>query len=453
MRLHGGLALVLAAVVSPAFADDWRPVQAPRPRTPTVSVPTIQPAQLSQPVRPRLEPPAASPRSGAGLSRPTPVRSSGIQQVSLAAPRANGAVVRAQGEEGGMLLHPPTALSDSFQFPAGSPAPGAPAAPAGDVPGGWFGGWFGEGTCLNGPGATICLKGLNVGGGVYILQPHWETNPAYAVVRDGTVVQIRQEDFNYNPDLTPVAWVSYTTNEGIGGRIRAWRLDQSASSFVVNDGNATYNSAAPLGLQNGSTTAGDRLRFDSNLKISVVDLEGLQDINLGPWGLKVSGGIRYAHMSQSYTHVEAPIIPLVDSISSGHQFRGFGPTVALEARRQLGLGGVSGLAVYGSARGALLFGTGKQDAFQMENNNLTTIASTSRDDVIPITELELGAEFSRDLGQCRVYAQAALVGMVWFGDGNAANNELIPVIVDPEVSDNNSNLGLFGGKFVLGVEF
>lgn len=406
-----------------------------------------------------------------GLSKPMTERTSALRQVSLSAPKTNSGVVRAQEPEDGILLHPPTALSNEFAVPGLPTAPpGAPVGPVGpvgpapDEHGGWFDGWFNGGHAMQGmPAASICLKGLEFGGGVYVLYPHWETNPAFTVTREiNGVTQIRQEDFKYNTDFTPVGWVSYTTGSGLGVRARGWRFDQTASTFILNDGSATYSSAAPLGLQNQSTTNGDQLRYDSTLKINVVDLEAINDLNLGLWALKFGGGLRYAHMSQSYTHTEVPVTSLVDAISSGHQFRGIGPTFSVEVRRQLGMGGLGtfglgggpiGVSLYGSGRGSLLFGTGKQDAFQVANGDLTTLASTSRDDLLPVAELEIGAEFSKQMGHARWFVQAALVGQVWFGAGNAANNELIPVNVDPEVSDNSANLGLFGGKLVVGVEF
>jgi hypothetical protein len=397
-------------------------------------------------------------RRGVGLQRPVPARPNPIQQVSLSAPRSRG-VTRAQGADEGMFLHPPTALSPEYASPGG-PVPSGPVGPiTGPVPaeeGGFFDGWFSSGGVFeSGPGATICLKGLTVGGGVYVLYPHWETNPAFSIERSnqaGTAVFVRQEDFSYGTDVTPVGWISYTMNSGLGVRARAWRFNQSSNILIVNDGSAAINSAAPLGLQNLSSTAGDQLSFASDLKISVVDLEALQGFDFGMYKLTVSGGARYTHLSQSYNHLELHGVgnTLVDAISSGSQFRGVGPTVAVELKRNLG---VWGLGLYGSARGALLFGTGKQSAFQVVNNVPVAGASTSRDDLMPITELEFGVDYSKCIGHCRVYAQAALVGQVWYGAGNAANNEMIPVMVDPEVSDNSSNLGLFGGKLVLGVEF
>gem|GEM_PF-919390 len=455
-RLLGTLSILAATAVSPVFADDWRPVQVPGSPSSAARPGTSSAVQLGQPIRSQ---PAARPASSpsVGLSRPVPTKASPVQQVSLSAPRARS-LVRGQNADEGMILHPPTALSPEYSFPGG-PVPSGPVgpvmgpvvSPAPAQGGGWFEGWFSEGGLMDArPGTTICLKGLTFGAGVYALYPYWETNPAYSVVSAGTVTQIRQQDFSYHTDFTPLVWLGYSLDCGLGVRARAWKFDQSTSDFLTNDGLVAINSAAPLGLQISSVTAGDQLGFESDLKISVIDLEATQSFDLGMWSLQFSGGARYAHMSQSYNSVLFPLLGGADTISSGHQFRGAGPTVAVELKRNLG---VWGLGLYGSARGALLFGTGKQDAFQVINGNPATVASNSRSDVMPVTELEFGIDCSKQIGHCKIYMQAAVVGMVWYGAGNAANNDLIPILVDPEVSNNGTNLGLFGGKLVFGVDF
>jgi hypothetical protein len=295
--------------------------------------------------------------------------------------------------------------------------------------------------------------GLQAGIGFYYIKPHFETNPAYTVSReaqDGTL-QIRQSDFDYDYEFAPIIWVGFSNCDGLGVRARYWWYDNNASTLLGNDGTVGIDSAAPLGLQNLSTTNGDVLLFATDLQIKVWDLEVTQAAKVWGWDLLLAGGLRYAHISQSYVHVELPTVgdTLVDAISSGHNFKGIGPTVAAELRRDLGIG----LTLYGAARASILFGTGEQNSTQVVNNTPDTFVSTSRDDVMPITELEIGAEFSREMGGSRLFVQAALVSQVWYGAGNAANNEMIPLLVDPEVSDNSSNLGLFGFRIAVGVNY
>jgi len=309
------------------------------------------------------------------------------------------------------------------------------------------------------PYCDDCHKGHKHGGGTitgglgfYYIQPHYETNPAYTfsiTAQDGTS-QVRQNDFDYDYDFAPILWLGWANCDGFGFRARTWWYENDASTQLTNDGTFSIDSAAPLGLQNTSTTAGDVLLFSTDIKIRVYDLEATQSYNVGGWNLLLAGGVRYAHLSQSYNHLEAPLNGQVDAISSGSTFKGFGPTVALEVRRDLGN---TGLTIYGSARGSVLFGNSSQDSSQVVNNVPDAFASTSRDDVLPITELEIGAEWGYNLGRGRLFAQGALVGQVWHGAGNAAQNEMIPVLVDPEVSDNSSNLGLFGIKLAVGINY
>jgi hypothetical protein len=299
--------------------------------------------------------------------------------------------------------------------------------------------------------------GFLAGIGFYYVKPHWETNPAYTAVNNlvggGNPTVIRAEEFDYDYDFAPLIWIGYTNAEDFGVRLRHWRLDFSQGYNLTNDGLTGIDSAAPLGLQNLSTTLGDQLAFESDLNIQVWDAELIQGFQACNWNFLLAGGVRYVHLSQSYNHFELPDNgvgnTLVDGGTSGHQIKGFGPTLAVEVRRPVGMG----LSVYGSARGSVIFGEAKQRSFQMVNNLPSTIANSDRDDLLPISEYEIGAEFNREMSGMRFFAQAALVGQVWYGAGNAANNEMIPVLVDPEVSDNSSNLGLFGLRFAIGVNY
>jgi hypothetical protein len=80
------------------------------------------------------------------------------------------------------------------------------------------------------------------------------------------------------------------------------------------------------------------------------------------------------------------------------------------------------------------------------NGTLAT-SRAQQADVIPVGELEIGGEYSRDLGRYRLFAQAGLVGQVWWGAGNAANNN------SGGSPNNSSDLGFLGFVFRGGISF
>lgn len=483
MRLPVALTTLLATVtaLSPLAAQDGRSgVSSLAPlvsgRGHGFSVQLGHPVRTTEPVSET----AASSRVGLGRpAAPGSEIAKPIQQVSLSQPVGRN-MVRAQNNDAATLLHAPMPVVP--QSPQYSPSPSGPTAtsplaplgqamPAGPVLGappapegyaglwsswlgGWFDGWFGEEGWLAGhPAPVLPLKGLSFGGGVYLLYPHWENNPAYAVTTGPGVARFRQEDFSFHTEVAPYAYISYTSPTGLGLRSRFWRFDQTSTIFLQNDGLSQIDSAAPLNLQNTSFLAGDQLMFEGGLQITVIDLEALQVFNWGLWSLQFSGGVRYSHLAQHYNHLRVPAAGSFDAITSGHNFRGAGPTLGIEARRDLGFWG---LGLYGSARGSLLYGTGRQNAFLVGSGSLVATASASRSDVIPVTELELGLDWCKQIKQCRFFVQAAVVGQVWYGAGNAANNEMILPVGQGflgNVADNNANLGLFGGKLVFGLEF
>jgi hypothetical protein len=352
------------------------------------------------------------------------------------------------------------------------------------------------------------------GGGFYYLKPHWDTNPAFLVrVTDLSTSSYptiqRQIDFDWDAELAPLIWLGYVGCDGCGVRARYWRFDEDTHLAVQNhdqSGATSIGSAAPLGLAlsspgpllggdtvHGVTLSGayngkgnigtvptgaDGLTFASTLELDVVDLEATQDVHMGCWSLLFSGGVRYARLSQKYSATRfnsgsfdtwwlLPTRVAEDSatLDSEHEFEGVGPTAAVEARRVVGC---TGLILYGSARGALLFGKNKQDAslgtafrgdYLRPNHSLVTFdrttfthASASGDDVLPVLELELGVEFAHDLGAALLLLRAGVVSQTWFGAGNAANNDLL-VAGGDEVADNDSDLGLFGLKFEAGLQF
>jgi hypothetical protein len=67
--------------------------------------------------------------------------------------------------------------------------------------------------------------------------------------------------------------------------------------------------------------------------------------------------------------------------------------------------------------------------------------------LMPVGELEVGAEYGYQFGRARVFAQTGLVGQIWWGAGNASDT------ADNLSSDSSSNLGFIGLVFRAGVTY
>lgn len=322
------------------------------------------------------------------------------------------------------------------------------------------------------------------GAGVYILQPRWGNNPAWAA-NDALATQVGgafttasatyQENFDYRMQAAPLVWVGYMNPNGIGLRARWWQLREGAFSAVASPAEAdptfqrTIYSAWPLGLGVG---AGSRAGTDyllqtySRLAVDVADFEVMGEFHPGRWTLVLGGGVRYAHLAQGYAAVltGTPLAvngpSLLTAVNYGRNFNGAGPTLLVEARRPLGS---SFLSFFTNTRGSLLVGRGTQRCAAISHafepgDNITyddaAVASTLTDDVLPVAEIELGLRYERPVGYCRLFVETAFVGQAWFGAGNSANSGPITGTPFPdEALDTNSTLGLVGLKVAGGIRY
>jgi hypothetical protein len=300
-------------------------------------------------------------------------------------------------------------------------------------------------------------RGSGFAGGIDFLfvEPHWEDNPAYftstfAIVNTPNLQTDTnteaQSDFDFGLEFAPRIWLGYVADSGLGVRLGWWHFDHGSSTAVRNGGipdvangfkQVNISSAAPLGIglnsfRNDGDAGIDVMVFGSGLKLDVWDLQMTQDLQLGRWLLVASGGLRYAHLAQTYNvdlqGTEVAVAPPGNTISilrSGHSFNGAGPTAGLEVWRQLG---DSGLSLYSSTRGALLFGGGKQEAtiasrYTGQGNPVDedlVSRSSRRDDLVPVGELEVGVEYGSPWAGTYVFIRTALVGQVWCDVGNAS---------------------------------
>jgi hypothetical protein len=357
-----------------------------------------------------------------------------------------------------------SALSWVGSAAAGEPVQVAPAAPVvvkTDAP------VYGD----HGPMCGDCCQpacggsGINAGIGFYYIQPSWESNPAiYSYLSNGGFLRARQDDFSYDYEFAPRVWIGFNSGDA-GIRARFWRFDQSSSLSRIDneaDGNADFqflNSAAPLGVvitTDGTQANPEALNTNSDLKLEVWDVEGTYNHKVCGFDITYFGGLRYVHLSQSYTAnvVDSNTGTVLAALSSGHNINAWGITGGVETRRAIGC---SGLSLYGSGRTSLLYGTGRQTAASLVadlDNGDNQGGDASRDDLLPILEAELGAEFNRDMGGMNVFFQAALVGQVWFGAGNASRSTSPDVLgVLAGGTEDNCNLGFFGITISGGIRY
>jgi hypothetical protein len=312
-------------------------------------------------------------------------------------------------------------------------------------------------------GTHRCVGGV----GFYYIRPSWETNPAFSVSRTdlvspGSPSTFTEHDFDWDYEVAPLVWLGLVTDNGAGIRTRYWRLDTDASDGITNDSVAgvtsVFISTPSVGfLSLSASTPGDRLDVESTLELDVWDLELTKEFESCGCTFLLAGGFRSARVEQTYSATVTSLIGDIDSLFSERTIRGLGVTVAMEVRKAVDF--CPGLALYGSARGSLLCGRDKQEVeridmfagvvFDADANTL------ERDDVLRVVELEAGGEYACDLGCHRLLFQAAVVSQTWYGIGDGRNS----FEDDPGGGDsfsranNNSDLGLFGLKASVGLQY
>ncbi len=318
-----------------------------------------------------------------------------------------------------------------------------------------------------GPGCAPCeptCGGLQAGVGFYYIKPVWDNNPALLTTTiDPGFSRGRLDHFSYDFDFAPRVWIGISDGNA-GARLRFWTYDDSASLSRIDDdaGGAVLriSSAAPLGVSIGTTVtaqAPQSIAAVGDLQLEVWDLEGTYTHQVCGFDITYFGGLRYVHMSQSYNAavVDTNTGLLLEALSSGHNLNVAGLTGGVETRRAIGC---TGLAVYGSSRASLLYGHSRQTAVAITSGlgteTLSEGADTSREDLLPILEAELGVEYSTCMGNSTLFIQAGLVGQVWFGAGNNSRSST-PDILGPvsggTISDDN--LGFFGLSIAGGIRY
>lgn len=304
--------------------------------------------------------------------------------------------------------------------------------------------------------------GRMIGGvGLYLIQPYFETNPAFSVFVQSTGPGERV-DIKHHMDVAPLVWLGYIGANGVGVRGRWWYFREGTSQTISFPGGGNFSvfGASVMGAQL-IVDSPSAYNVTSKLQLQVADLETVKNASIGDWDFLLAGGVRYADVSQNYNAYANPATQ--GPVLSGNSFTGIGPVLALEARCPLW---GCWLSFYGSARSSLLFGRLNQHAFgnktQFDANATPpapgpgdVINAAHHDQVVASEELEVGLEAHMRVKSLTVFGQVAMVGQEWYGAGNASRSAFSQPPTGAPVfgTDISSNLGFFGLAVRLGVNY
>jgi len=231
---------------------------------------------------------------------------------------------------------------------------------------------------------------------------------------------------------------------GLGVRVRYWYFDDN-TVLAANDANGDIfaafgdDSVNFIGID-GATAA----VFSHSLRMHVADMEAAIRKSNVIW----SGGLRYAQMKQLYTGVESA--PGSDTFNSGHDFEGWGVTVAAEARSPSS----RGISVFAKVRGSFVYGT--SDFFARDGGNNALLANVNIDDLVSAGEMQIGVDCRRNLASgALLFFTLAAEGQYWnnAGTGGPANNAPFDEGNYQNARPQDADLGFFGVSFGTGLLF
>jgi len=304
-----------------------------------------------------------------------------------------------------------------------------------------------EGRFCSGCTSTRCVS-WSAGIGLSLLRPHYGDNLAATTMNgDGANFEtFTRTPFDYDATLSPRIWLHIAGSNGLGARVRYWQFDQSADAITAAAPANGFGRVFPPEFGNidiSVNVPGQSITATSAIDAHCIDIEGTQETAFGLWMFEVAGGLRYSSIGQqcrAQSRNAAGV--LLGDIAFEHGFDGVGPTLGIEVRRSAG----PQFGFFGNLRGSLLYGDGTSSLVAGEDLDLqtpfTTRDSTSRDDLLPIGEMQVGIDWRTPLTRFvqrdgEFFCRAALEGQLWQDAGNATSEE--------------GNLGFFGVSLAAGI--
>ncbi|MDZ4821681.1 MAG: Lpg1974 family pore-forming outer membrane protein [Planctomycetota bacterium] len=294
--------------------------------------------------------------------------------------------------------------------------------------------------------------GFFLGADYLYLRPHFGATAAAiertTVVDGNNSATITDTLVSYDPD--------YQSNYRVFGGYRWGECGEALTFTYWNvNGDGNYESGVvPSDLSviysgamgNNAQLAGEQLFSSFSMDLNVYDLDYSKRIMLGDdccptWDVMWSAGVRVADFTRTnYNSVTTPGAAITSISNAEASFVGAGPRIGGELRRYFG--DCRKLSVYARGFQSLLLGDYDNDAYISELGSvvLTTASSRSANEVIPVTEIEVGV--SRQFG-CRSLLSAGYQMQVWWDIGRFPNPETDGCNCGGAGSNNLSFDGLF----------
>jgi hypothetical protein len=263
-----------------------------------------------------------------------------------------------------------------------------------------------------------------------MVKPRFDDNVAFTIMEnDGaTADTITDMEFDYDRDASVRVWMGYEFCSGIGGRATYWHFDPLRTRSTVNPPDNGFGFILHPdfgGIDISTNVPTDTFTASASIEAFAVDLETTKRFCSPKWSAIASGGLRYAEIEQSYfAERRQQDDTSLGTIDFAHHLKGFGPTIAIRADRQM----TNRLQSFLSARASLLFGDGESRLVASEGAApaLTTVQTSGRDDLLPIGEMQVGLYWQPHKQPRKVFQPfltTALEGQVWSGAGNSSSED------------------------------
>jgi hypothetical protein len=282
-------------------------------------------------------------------------------------------------------------------------------------------------------------SGFYAGAELVIVKPYWEDEVdtlRETLNIDGVDIEfpIRQLDPGYDCSLSPRIYVGYRDCDGFGARVRYWLYNEAANPLDFDVLNPLSNIVTEYELT-------------AKLNVQALDLEATKRLSDGRFSLEVSGGARYARTHlEAFLGIEQPLNQLLNTYEGRATFEGIGPTISAEALHRIGH---SNFSFVGNLRGSLLFGQSsfyaKQTLTSFGSSSESTFVNQGDDDVVPVIEAQIGAEYARRVGHGRLALRAMMEGQWWgIATPGASFSRDLTVPTETDFFNTGRDLGFFG---------